>query len=80
MHPQAPFSADVQLSLKIGEKLFSLAKVGGGEIVFREAVDLPVCTAEIIMAIDGRVHQWGVKLVNGAVCFDKTAEIDLIDG
>jgi hypothetical protein len=65
------FSSNVRLELRTAGRSFDLAEISPREITLREPVDLPPCDAEIVMTVDGEPRHWKVRLVNGAVPFDR---------
>lgn len=72
------FSADVQLELRAAGRSCELAAIGPHEITLREPIDLPPCDAEIVMTVDGEPTHWKVRLVNGAVPFDRVVATESI--
>lgn len=45
--------------------IFSVAQLGPGFVVLRDAIDHPPSIAEIRMSIDGDETRWPVQLVDG---------------
>ncbi len=72
------FSSDVRLELRAAGKSFDLAEISPREITLREPIDLPPCDAEIVMTVDGEPRHWKVRLVNGAVPFDRVVATESI--
>jgi hypothetical protein len=59
------YSADVRMSLAVNGHVFSIAELGPGFVVLRDAVDHPPVRGEITMSIDRHVEKWLVELVDG---------------
>ncbi len=60
------YSADVELSLRIGRTVFPLHKVSPTRAVMRNPVDLEVGPAELVVSVDGNDHVSKVRLPLGA--------------
>jgi hypothetical protein len=60
-------SAEVRIQLAVNGHMFSVAELGPGFVVLRDAIDHPPARANITMSIDGQTSQWQVDLVDGIV-------------
>jgi hypothetical protein len=58
-------SAEVDLRLKIGDRILSLHAVGPERIKLREPIDAPPGPAEVIVSIDGEESRSAVMLPDG---------------
>lgn len=74
----AHFSSEVRLELRVQGQSIPLAGIGPSEVTPRSSVELPPCTGEILMTVDGQTVHWKVNLPNGAVPFDRTIRADSI--
>lgn len=63
--PANRYSADVVLSLHIGDRTIRLSQVAPDFIVLAESIDLPPCDAEIHVSVDGNIHSRNVSLIDG---------------
>ena len=63
---QVPHSADVRLTLGINSTDYELAKVGPRRVYLRTHIELPPCTGELIISVDGRISNKQITLPNGA--------------
>ena len=68
-------SADVQLVLKVGTKIYELGQIGPDAVFFASETELPPCDAEVIMTIDGREHRRQVTLPEGANPQSRSARV-----
>jgi hypothetical protein len=59
------YSADVRLSLVVGDRSFDVGQVGPEDLVLREPVTLPPCEGEIVITIDGSERRYPVSLIDG---------------
>ncbi|WP_437203263.1 hypothetical protein [Planctomicrobium sp. SH664] len=69
------YSSTVQLNLIVGSQTIELSRIGPRSVVLKKGMELPRCRAEIIMRVDGRIRKWAVKLVHGAVPYEREVEI-----
>jgi hypothetical protein len=60
-------SAEVRIDLAVNGHVFSVAELGPGFVVLRDAIDHPPGPAEITMSIDDHRRQWRVELTDGIV-------------
>ena len=58
--PSRGYSAKVRLELRIGGDRFALAQIGGGRLVFKQAVILPGTNGEVLAHIDEHEQRWAV--------------------
>ena len=65
------FSAEVRMELRAGGETFSLSSIGPNELILREACDIAICDAEIVMHVDGEEFRWSIHLPGGAVPFSE---------
>lgn len=72
----ARYSSTVQLQLIVGGVAFGLSQIGPSHIVLDKPQDLPPGDAEVVMYIDGHPRTWLVRLLHGAVPYDRTVEIE----
>ncbi|MDB5345977.1 MAG: hypothetical protein JWP89_4354 [Schlesneria sp.] len=63
--PANRYSADVALSLHIGDRTIRLSQVAPNFVVLAESIELPQCDAEIHVSVDGNVHRRNVFLIDG---------------
>jgi hypothetical protein len=69
-------SADVRLSLLVGDRALDVAKASPTQITLRSPVDLDPCDAELVMSVDGREHRWLIRLPRGAARFNVVVPIE----
>lgn len=60
------YSADVRLHLAVNGQVTSLSQVGPDSVILETACELPPCSAEVIVKVDGREHRRKVLLPDGA--------------
>jgi hypothetical protein len=58
-------SAEVALSLVIGDRTIDLSQVGPHFVVLKAPIELPPSPAEVHVNVDGNIHRRRVFLVNG---------------
>ncbi len=63
--PTNRYSADVVLSLLVGDRTIGLSQVAPDFVVLAEPIELPPSPAEVHVNVDGHVHRRSVFLVNG---------------
>lgn len=65
--PTATFSADVRITLLIGDATIPLATVGPKSAVPVEPVEIaPRSSGVLVVSVDGREHRWDIYIKNGA--------------
>jgi hypothetical protein len=72
--PQGGYSADVKLSLIVGDRVIPLAQVGPQSCIAREVTCLPPSSAELVVSVDGHIRKRTVYLVHGI----RGEEIDFV--
>ncbi len=65
------FSAEVRIELRAEGETFSLSSIGPNELILREASDIAICDAEIVMHVDGEEFRWSIHLPGGTVPFSE---------
>jgi hypothetical protein len=72
------FSPALELRLEAEGKSWPLAKLGADHFFPDErcAIELGPCDARIVMTVDGDEHSWRVRLVHGAVPFERSVKIE----
>jgi hypothetical protein len=68
-------SADVRIDLAVNGHVLSVAELGPGFVVLRDAIDHPPANAEITMSIDGHFQQWQVELIDGIMAGQRDTRI-----
>jgi len=58
-------SAEVRITLSVGDRVFRAAQLGPDFVVLRTPVDHPPATAEVVLTIDGSESRWRVHLPGG---------------
>ena len=71
MPESGQFSAEVRMELRAGGETFSLSSIGPNELILREACDIAICDAEIVMRVDGEEFRWSIHLPGRAVPFSE---------
>jgi hypothetical protein len=77
--PQSRYSAEVILSLVVGDRTISLSQVGPHFVLLAEPTDLPPGPAEVHVNVDGHVHCRKVYLVDGINPTSTRIRIDSIN-
>lgn len=55
-------SANVNIRLVMGEKIFEISQVGGGRITFSAPVMVPDTRGVLVIVIDGNLEFWSVAM------------------
>ena len=63
--PTSRYSAEVILSLVVGDRTVKLSQVGPHFVLLAEPIELPPGPAEVHVNVDGHVHRRKVYLVDG---------------
>ncbi len=69
------YSAEVRITLRVGDRLFNVAQVHNTACYLRDPADVPPGPAELMISIDGREKRESVMLRDGIraespkVCF-----------
>ena len=71
---QVPHSANVRLTLRANNIDYELAKVDRRRVFLRASVELPPCTGELIISVDGRISSRQIFLPNGASVASQSVE------
>ena len=61
------YSADVRLTLLVGNTVVPLAQISRDWVMLRENLDVAPGRAEVVMTVDGRERRWDVSL-DGPPC------------
>jgi hypothetical protein len=64
-HDNCGYSADVRMELHVNGHIFAIGQLGPDFLILDNPADHPPATAEIALAIDGRVKRWPVQLPDG---------------
>ena len=73
-------SAEVRISLSIGDRLFNVAQLGPDYLILRDASDHPPTVGEITLSIDGKVTRWPVELPDGIRAADDRTRTQFVPG
>ena len=65
-HHSNRYSAEVALSLVVGEQTLPLSHVAPHFVILSNPVDLPPCQAEVVVDVDGDILRRSVFLVDGS--------------
>jgi hypothetical protein len=60
------YNSVVTMQLQIGADAHAVAQITPSMLIMREPTDLPACSAEMVMTIDGRESRWTIVLPDGA--------------
>ena len=60
------YSAEVRLTLALGEQSIPLAQISPDWIVLRDPIELEPCCGEVVATVDGKERRWPVELTEGA--------------
>jgi hypothetical protein len=71
------FSADVQMELRLQDRVLSIAQLGPDFLILEEPVEHPPAEAEIRVSIDGHERRWMVYLPDGLAVGAKETRIAL---
>jgi len=53
------------MELRVNGRIFDIGQLGPDFLILRDATDYPPADGEIMVAIDGRVRRWTVRLPDG---------------
>jgi hypothetical protein len=70
------YSADVQMELTVNGRVFDVGQLGPSFVILRDPIDHPPADGEMMLAIDGRVKRWPVRLPNGVTAADGWTRIE----
>jgi hypothetical protein len=68
-------STEVRIHLSVNGHVFSVAQLGPGFVVLRDATDHPPTAAEVRLSIDGDETRWPVEVVDGIVAGQRKTRI-----
>ena len=77
--PTSRYSAEVVLSLIVGETTIKLSQVGPHFVLLAEPIELPPGPADVHVNVDGHVHCRKVYLVDGTNPTSTRVRIDSIN-
>ena len=77
--PTSRYSAEVVLSLIVGERTIKLSQVGPHFVSLSEPIELPPGPADVHVNVDGHVHCRKVYLVDGTNPTSTRVRIDSIN-
>jgi hypothetical protein len=62
------YSAEVEIHLRVGDRVLRIAQIGPDSFILRDACELPPGTeGTIVMKVDGREKEYHAFLQNGVV-------------
>jgi hypothetical protein len=76
--PLDAYSADVRLSLEVGDRVYNVGKVGPTRIVVRDPVESGPCAAVLVITVDGNTRRTNVWLPNGAVPLEPVIAFEVL--
>lgn len=69
-------SAEVRMSLIVGDRTLEVAKASRSQIMLRHPTHLEPCDAELVITIDGKPRRWLIHLPCGAMPDDLLVSIE----
>lgn len=77
MDPNLQHSAEIDMYLEIDGERLEVGQCLGNRCILQQPIDLPPCSAALVIVVDGKVHRREIYLRNGLSADVSEVEFDI---